>query len=69
MLLMHYLDLYWIVIPASQPALTISFVELGVGVALVSIYLLPAIGIARRTNLFAVGDPRMGDSLSGQALY
>ena len=69
LLIMHYLDLYWIVIPTSQPTLAISFVELGTAAALISIYLLSAIWIARRTNLFAVGDPRMPDSLSGHALY
>ncbi len=69
LLVIHYFDLYWIVIPQSNPNLTISFVEIGTAVFVISIYCLAAWWIATRANLFAVGDPRINESLSRQAMY
>ncbi len=69
MLVVHYLDLYWIVIPEINPGLTISFIEIGTGMAVVSVYGVAAIWIASRSSLFAVGDPRMNESLTRHALY
>lgn len=69
MLVVHYLDLYWIVIPEANSGLTVSFIEIGTGLAVVSVYGLSALWIASNTNLFAVGDPRMQESLTRQAMY
>ncbi len=69
MLLMHYLDLYWIVIPETHPAWTIGFIEIGVAVAVISIYALTAIRIASRASLFPIGDPRMAESLHRHPAY
>ena len=69
MLVVHYLDLYWIVIPEANGGLIVSFIEIGTAFAVVSVYGLSALWIASNTNLFAVGDPRMQESLTRQAMY
>lgn len=69
LLIVHYLDLYWIVIPQSNDGMTISFIEIGTVVSVVAVYGMSALWIASRTNLFAVGDPRMSESLTRHAMY
>lgn len=69
MLVVHYLDLYWIVIPEVNGGLTASFIEIGAALAVISVYGLSAMWIASNTNLFATGDPRMHESLTRQAMY
>lgn len=69
MLAIHYLDLYWIVIPEYQSGLTISLIEIGTAVAVVAVYLIAAVWIGSCARLFAVGDPRMPESLTRHALY
>ena len=69
LLVIHYLDLYWIVIPESNSGLTVSLIEIGTVVAVVGVYGMGAMWIASRANLFAVGDPRMHESLTRDAMY
>jgi hypothetical protein len=69
LLAVHYLDLYWIVIPETNHGVTVSLIETGTAVAVVAVYGLSALWIASKANLFAVGDPRMNESLKRHALY
>ena len=69
MLVVHYLDLYWIVIPEISSGFTISLIEVGTGLAVVAVYGLAVIWIASQSRLFAVGDPRMNESLTRHAMY
>ena len=69
LLVIHYMDLYWIVIPQWNPEFTISFVEIGTVVAILSFYLVVAIFIASRHNLFPIGDPRLPESLQRHETY
>lgn len=69
LLVVHYLDLYWIVVPESHAGLTVSGVEMGAAVGVVSVYALAAIWFGSCFNLFAVGDPRMSESLTRHAMY
>jgi hypothetical protein len=69
MLAVHYLDLYWIVIPENNAELTIGFVEIGIALVVISSYGIAILGISLRSNLFAVGDPRMNESLTRHAMY
>jgi hypothetical protein len=69
MLVVHYFDLYWIVIPENNAGLTIGLVEIGTGLAVVSVYGIATLWISSRSNLFAVGDPRMNESLTRHAMY
>jgi len=69
MLVVHYLDLYWIVMPEYNSGLTVSFVEIGTLVTVVSVYGLAVLWIASRSCLFAVGDPRLHESQTRQAMY
>ena len=69
LLVIHYLDLYWIVIPESNSELSVSLIEIGTAAAVIGVYGIAALWIASRTNLFAVGDPRMHESLTRHAMY
>ncbi len=69
LLVIHFLDLYWIVIPQWNPEFTISFIELGIAIAMIAVYLFSAGIIASSCCLIPVGDPRISESLKRQALY
>lgn len=69
MLVVHYFDLYWIVMPEYSSGLTVSLIEIGTVIAVVSVYGLGVLWIASRSRLFAVGDPRLHESLTRQAMY
>ncbi len=69
LMVLHYLDLYWIVIPEYNGSFTISFVEIGTALAVIAVYGISAVSIASRSNLFAAGDPRMIESLSRHSMY
>ncbi len=69
LLVLHYLDLYWIVIPENNDGFTMSLIEVGTALAVIAVYGAAAIWIASRNNLFATGDPRMHESLSRHAMY
>ncbi len=69
LLVMHYFDLYWLVMPELGPRLTFGLIELGTLVGVVCFWLLGASLIATQTSLVAVGDPRFGDSLRAVEMY
>jgi hypothetical protein len=69
LLVVHYLDLYWIVIPETNEGFIVSLIEVGTALAVVGVYGMSALWIASRSNLFASGDPRMRESLSRHAMY
>lgn len=62
LLVMHYLDLYWLVMPELGPNFTIGLPELGTLLFVAAVYLLGASIIATRTSLVPVGDPRLAAS-------
>ncbi len=69
LLVIHYFDLYWIVIPQTNLELTLSPVEVGLFVGVVAVYLASALLIASRVGLLPVGDPRIHESLSRHEVY
>jgi hypothetical protein len=64
MLVMHYFDLYWLVMPELGHNLTFGLPEIGTLIFVSSIYLLGASMIATRTSLIPTGDPRLADSMA-----
>ena len=64
LLIMHYLDLYWLVMPELGPNLTIGLPELGTLLFVACSYLLGASVIATRTSLIPTQDPRLSASLA-----
>lgn len=63
LLVMHYLDLYWLVMPELGSELTIGPIEIGCWMTVVSIWLMSAVGLATQISLVPIGDPRLGESL------
>jgi hypothetical protein len=59
MLVMHYFDLYWLVMPELGPHFTFGLPELGTLLFVTCVYLLGASLIATRTSLIPIGDPRL----------
>ena len=64
MLVMHYLDLVWLVMPEFGPSIVFGLPELGTMLMVGSLYLLGASYIATLTALVPVGDPRLKASLT-----
>ncbi len=62
LLVMHYFDLYWLVMPELGPHFTFGLPEIGTLLFVVSAYLLGAILIATRTSLVPIADPRLSAS-------
>ncbi len=69
LLAMHYLDLYWLVMPELGPHLTMGPIEVGALSAVGCFWLLGASWFATRTSLVPVGDPRLIDSLRASEVY
>ncbi|MCC7337388.1 MAG: hypothetical protein IT422_20045 [Pirellulaceae bacterium] len=69
LLLMHYLDLVWLVMPELSPRLTIGLPEVGTLLFVTCAYLLGASLIATRTSIIPTGDPRLGASLAVTEVY
>jgi hypothetical protein len=64
MLVMHYVDLYWLVMPEFRGSITFGLPELGTLLLVGSLYALGASYFATRTALVPVGDPRLKASLA-----
>lgn len=62
LLVMHYFDLYWLVMPELGPGFTFGLPEIGTLLLVVCCYLLGASLIATRTSLVPVGDRRLDAS-------
>lgn len=69
LLIMHYFDLYWIVMPEFGSHFTIGLPELSTLLFVACVYLLGASVIATRTSLVPTGDPRLRPSLAITAAY
>ena len=69
MLVMHYLDLVWLVMPEFGSSIVFGLPELGTILAVGSLYLLGASYIATLTALVPVGDPRLKASLTTVDAY
>jgi len=69
MLLMHYLDLAWIVLPELGPKLHLGLVELGLLVAVLAIYGLGLAWRLRPYSLIPLGDPRLSESAMHESAY
>jgi hypothetical protein len=63
LLVMHYCDLYWLVMPEIGGQLTFGLLEIGNVLLVGGIWVLSASFIATRISLLPVGDPRLGESL------
>ncbi len=62
LLVVHYFDLYWLVMPELGPRFLFGLPEIGTLLFVVSFYLWGASLIATRTSLVPIGDPRLGAS-------
>ncbi len=69
LLVMHYFDLYWLVMPELGPQLTIGLPELSTLTFVLCTYLLGASYIATRTSLIPSRDPRLGVSAAMSDAY
>lgn len=69
LLLMQYIDLYWIVMPTWYPGLTFGLIDIGMLVVVSGIVILFATQIASRPKVVPVGDPRLAESLVRDSLY
>lgn len=63
-LVVHYVDLFWLVYPEGQPEVPLSLVDVACVVGLTCVFLGMAARQARAVNLIPRGDPRLEDSLA-----
>ena len=63
LLVMHWVDLWWLVMPQLSERVTFGLVEIGCLVGLVGLFLAGAVRVAAKHSLVPVGDPRLGASL------
>ncbi len=65
MLLMHWLDLFWLIKPAYSPgAFHLSLLDVSLGVGMLGLFLATLAFVLRRHSLVPVRDPRLGESLA-----
>jgi hypothetical protein len=69
LLVMHYFDLYWLVMPELGPRFIFGLIELGTLLGVVCGWLLGASFFATKTSLVPVGDPRLIESLRAVEMY
>jgi hypothetical protein len=69
MLVMHYVDLYWLVMPEFRSSIVFGLPEIGTLAFVGGCYLIGASYIATRTALLPIGDPRFEDSLAIRDAY
>ncbi len=69
LLVMHYFDLYWLVMPELDSHFTFGLPEIGTLLFVVGTYLLGASLIATRTSLVPIGDPRLSASQAITEVY
>lgn len=63
LLVMHWVDLWWLVMPQYSENVTFGLVEIGCTVGLIGLFLAGAVRLAAKHSLVPVGDPRLGASL------
>ncbi len=64
LLVMHYLDLLWLVMPQFGPGLALGPIEIGLALALAGVCLAAALHRSKSMPLAPVDDPRLDESLS-----
>ncbi len=64
MLAMHYIDLLWLVMPELGPDLTLGAIEIGLLLAVTSLYAASLLRRAATVSLAPTHDPRMAESLA-----
>jgi hypothetical protein len=69
LLVLHFLDLVWVVMPELGPTIQLGVLEIGAPLLLISIYLSTAILLARSASLVPLGDPRLSESLHHESVY
>jgi hypothetical protein len=68
-LAMHYVDLYWLVMPEFRPWIAFGLPEIGSLMLVGGLYLIGATYIATQTALVPVGDPRIAPSAALKDMY
>lgn len=69
MLVMHYVDLYWLVMPEFRSSLAFGLPEVGTLAFVGGCYVIGASYISTRIALLPIGDPRLKDSLAISDAY
>lgn len=68
-LVMHYVDLYWLVMPEFRPWIALGLPEIGSLMLVGGLYCIGATYIATQTALVPVGDPRIAPSVALKDMY
>ncbi len=68
-LIMQYVDLYWIVYPNYRESVTFSWLELGIFFGFLGLFLSSIAGFLSRNNLIPVKDPRLHESINHHVVY
>jgi hypothetical protein len=63
-LVIHYVDLFWLIYPNGSPEVPIGLVDILCWVGLVGLFVGVSAWRAQRANLIPIGDPRLKDSLA-----
>ena len=63
-LVMHWVDVYWLVAPRASTSLALPLVDLAVLVALAGAFLVRVTAVLEGVSLIAERDPRLGESLT-----
>jgi hypothetical protein len=63
-LVIHYVDLFWLIYPQGQGNVPFGVVDLLCAVGVVSLFGASAVWRAQKVNLIPTGDPRLADSLA-----
>lgn len=69
LLVMHYLDLFWIVMPEWSPTVQFGFIEGGLMLGLLAIFVLTVRARLERHSLVPLGDPRLPASATHETVY
>lgn len=64
MLVMHWVDLFWVVMPVLSPkALTIGVIDITATIGIGGLFIAAAAAAASKNHLIPIKDPRLGESL------
>jgi hypothetical protein len=58
-LVAHFFDLYWLIMPTFSKTITFSFYEIGFPVLVIGLIILVFYAKAKRNNILPVGDPKL----------
>ncbi len=64
LLVVHYIDLFWLVYPQGQPDVPFGAVDVLCTIGVLGIFGAGAVWRAQKVNLIPTGDPRLADSLA-----